>query len=92
MKLGYFFDSSIGFKLTNRAIRSLNASFVMKDRWEALTEKQKHSYPPLCPDFVAKLNSTSGDLEELKDKMQEYMHTGCRLGLRMDIKNEKLYI
>lgn len=92
MKLGYVFDSSTGFKLPNGAIRSPDASFVMKDRWEALTEKQKNSYAPLCPDFVVELISPSDDLEELKEKMQEYMSNGCRLGWLIDIKNERVFI
>lgn len=51
-KAGYLFDSSTGFKLPDGSVRSPDASFVSKERWEALTEKEKNSYAPLCPDFI----------------------------------------
>src|SRR3954452_23803999 len=35
--LGLFFDSSGGFALPNGAIRSPDASWVARDRWDALT-------------------------------------------------------
>jgi Uma2 family endonuclease len=38
--LGISFDSSTGFKLPNGADRSLDASWVRKERWEALTSEQ----------------------------------------------------
>ncbi|HYV93184.1 MAG TPA: Uma2 family endonuclease [Chitinophagales bacterium] len=92
MKLGYLFDSSTGFKLPDGSVRSPDASFVVKERWEALTEKEKNSYSPICPDFVVELKSPSDDLEELKEKMQMYMNNGCRLGWLIDPKHEKVFI
>ncbi len=92
MKLGYLFDSSAGFKLPDGSIRSPDASFVTKERWDALTEKEKNSYSPLCPDFVVELMSPSDDLNELQDKMQLYMSNGCRLGWLVDRESEKVFI
>jgi Uma2 family endonuclease len=92
MKLGYLFDSSTGFKLPDGSVRSPDASFVLKEKWEALTEKEKNSYSPLCPDFVVELMSPSDDLEELQEKMQMYIANGCRLGWLIDLKHEKVFI
>ena len=92
MKLGYVFDSNTGFKLPDGSVRSPDASFVSKERWEALTEKEKNSYSPLCPDFVVELKSPSDDLEELQEKMEEYMKCGCRLGWLIDPEHEKVFI
>jgi len=92
MKLGYVFDSSTGFKLPNGAVRSPDASFILKARWEVLTEKQKNSFAPLCPDFVLELKSPADDLEELQEKMEEYMNCGCRLGSLIDPEQEKVFI
>ncbi len=92
MKHGYLFDSSTGFKLADGSIRSPDASFVLKEKWEALTEKEKKSYSPLCPDFVIELMSPSNDLEEMQDKMQIYMSNGCRLAWLIDQENEKVFV
>src|SRR5438309_1361722 len=43
-KLGYTFDSSAGFTLPNKAMRSPDAAWIKKERWESLTAKQKKSF------------------------------------------------
>lgn len=55
--LGIAFDSSTGFRLPNGSIRSPDASWVKMARWEALTQKQKQKFLPLCPDFAVELLS-----------------------------------
>jgi Uma2 family endonuclease len=92
MKLGYVFDSSTGFKLPDGAVRSPDASFVLKERCEALTEKEKNSFAPFCPDFVVELMSPSDDPEELQEKMQMYISNGCRLSWLIDPKHEEVFI
>ncbi|MCY7410590.1 MAG: Uma2 family endonuclease [Chitinophagales bacterium] len=92
LKHGYLFDSSTGFKLADGSIRSPDASFVLKEKWEALTEKEKKSYSPMYPDFVVELMSPSNDLEEMQDKMQMYMSNGCRLAWLIDQENEKVFV
>ena len=61
--LGKAFDSSGGFKLPNGADRSPDASWVKRDRWEALTPEQREQFVPLCPDFVVELRSSSDTLK-----------------------------
>lgn len=80
LDLGEGFDSSTLFVLPNSAKRSPDASWVRRDRWDALTQKQQDGYVPLCPDFVVELRSFSDSLKELQDKMQEYMDCGALLG------------
>ena len=48
---GLGFDSSAGFTLPNGATRSPDASWIRLERWNALTEEQKASFAPICPDF-----------------------------------------
>src|ERR1051326_2742462 len=78
-KLGYVFDSSAGFKLNNTAILSPDASWIEKERWDNLTEKEKRSYAPMCPDFVIELKSESDTMKELQSKMRQWMNNGCQL-------------
>ncbi|PIO48299.1 MAG: hypothetical protein CMR00_05965 [[Chlorobium] sp. 445] len=79
-KLGVVFDSSTGFRLPNGAIRSPDAAFVRSERWQALSEKERETFPPLAPDFVVELMSNSDDLAEMDEKMKEYLETGTALG------------
>jgi Uma2 family endonuclease len=78
--LGEGFDSSTLFVLPNGAKRSPDASWVRRDRWDALSQKQQDGYVPLCPDFVVELRSPTDSLKDLQAKMQEYMDNGARLG------------
>jgi Uma2 family endonuclease len=89
---GIGFDSSSGFTLPNGATRSPDASWIKLERWNDLTEAQKASFAPICPDFVIELRSSSDRLKELQEKMQEYIDNGASLGWLIDRKNRKVYI
>lgn len=90
--LGLAFDSSSGFKLPNGANRSPDASWIRRDRWDALTAEEQQGFAPICPDFVIELRSKSDSLKELQEKMQEYMENGARLGWLIDRKNQRVEI
>lgn len=77
---GKVFDSSTGFILPNGADRSPDASWVERSRWEGLSPEQRERYVPLCPDFVVELLSRTDSLAETREKMNEYMENGVRLG------------
>lgn len=89
---GIGFDSSSGFTLPNGATRSPDASWIKLERWNGLTEAQKASFAPICPDFVIELRSSSDRLKELQEKMQEYIDNGASLGWLIDRQNRKVYI
>lgn len=89
---GETFDSSTGFTLPNGATRSPDASWIRGDRWNALTEEEKASFAPICPDFVIELRSSSDTLSSLQTKMQEYIDNGAVLGLLIDRKNLTVYL
>ncbi len=82
--LGEVFDSSAGFVLQNGAIRSPDASWIRKPRWEALTREEQAGFAPLCPDFVIELRSATDRLPLLRKKMAEYLAQGARLGWLID--------
>ncbi|MEG4250293.1 Uma2 family endonuclease [Microcoleus sp. Pol10D4] len=90
--LGVAFDSSGGFRLPNGADRSPDASWVKKERWDALTPEQKDSFAPLCPDFVVELRSRTDSLKKLQEKMQEYIENGAKLGWLIDRQNRRVEI
>jgi Uma2 family endonuclease len=90
--LGKAFDSSTGFKLPNGADRSSDASWVRRERWDALTPEQREKFLPLCPDFVVELRSPSDSLKKIQEKMQEYIENGARLGWLIDRKNKRVEV
>ena len=81
---GDAFDSSGGFTLPNGAIRSPDASWVLKSRLEELTEEQRQGFWRICPDFVIEIRSTSDTLRGLRRKMEEYIANGTSLGWLID--------
>ncbi|NJO76619.1 MAG: Uma2 family endonuclease [Leptolyngbyaceae cyanobacterium RM1_406_9] len=89
---GVGFDSSTGFTLPNGAVRSPDASWIRGDRWNALTEEQKASFAPICPDFVIELRSSSDTLTGLQAKTQEYIDNGALLGFLIDRKNRTVHL
>lgn len=90
--LGKAFDSSAGFTLPNGAIRSPDASWVSRERWEALTPEDKATFPNICPDLVVELRSNSDSLKSLQDKMREYIENGAKLGWLIDPQQRQVEI
>ena len=91
-KLGVVFDSSTGFNLPNGADRSPDASWIKLSRWEALTAEEQKGFAPICPDFVVELRSASDNMKPLREKMQEYIKNGAKLGWLIDRKNRKVEV
>lgn len=89
---GKAFDCNTGFILPNGANRSPDACWVSQERWDALTDEQKDTFPHICPDFVVELRSDSDTLKSLQEKMQEYMENGAKLGWLIDPQNQKVEV
>lgn len=91
-RTGLSFDSSTGFPLPNGAIRSPDASWVKRERWDALTKDQRVKFAPLCPDFVVEVRSPTDNLFDLQEKMQEYLDNGAHLGWFIDPFEKRVYV
>ncbi|MEB3149791.1 MAG: Uma2 family endonuclease [Sphaerospermopsis sp.] len=91
-KLGYTFSSSTIFKLPNGGDRSPDAAWIKKERWEALTPEQKRKFPPIAPDFVIELRLVTDSLETLRQKMQEYMNAGVKMGWLINPQQQQVEI
>ena len=90
---GIEFDSSTAFRLPDGSTRSPDAAWIQLDRWNALTERQQEQFPPLCPDFVVGLLSTTDVLKTARAKMLDvWMTNGCRLAWLIDPKTETTHI
>ncbi len=85
-------DSSTLFTLLNGAKRSPDASWVKRERWDALTKDQREGFAPICPDFVVELRSPTDSLSDLHDKMREYSDNGARLGWLIDPLDKRVHL
>lgn len=90
--LGYAFESSAGFTLPDKSMRSPDAAWVRREKWDALTQEQQQSFAPICPDFVIELRSKSDSLSQLKLKMQKWVSNGCQLAWLIDGIERKAYV
>lgn len=89
---GVGFGSSGGFTLPNGAVRSPDAAWIRRDRWDAITPEQRQKFAPICPDFVVELRSVSDRLPTLQSKMEEYIANGTALGWLIDRPACQVYI
>lgn len=89
---GTAFDSSTGFRLPNKAVRSPDASWVRHSRLDALTPRQRKRFMPLSPDFAIELRSPTDSLKILQEKMQEYVANGTELGWLIDPEQKRVYV
>ena len=89
---GIGFDTSGGFRLPNKAKRSPDVSWIRRERWEALSAKERKKFLPLCPDFAVELRSETDRLKKLQDKMQEYINNGAQLGWLIDPIEKKVHV
>lgn len=90
--LGKVFSSSTIFRLPNGGDRSPDAAWVSLERWQSLNSEQQEKFPPICPDFVLELRSRTDELAPLREKMQEYLESGLRLGWLMNPQAQQVEI
>ena len=91
-KTGIVFDSSSLFTFPNGAKRSPDVSWVLREKWDNLSEAEKKRFSRLVPDFVIELRSSSDSLKKLQKKMAEYISNGVRLGWLIDPENKRVHI
>ena len=89
---GCVFDSSTGYKLPDGSERSPDASWVSREKWEALSSEEQDKFAPLCPEFIIELKSPSDLLQTLQAKMEVWIANGCRLGLLIYPELETVFI
>ncbi len=89
---GKTFDSSTEFELPSGAKKSPDASWILKDKYSVLTQKERDGFPPICPDFVIELRSKTDRLKPIQAKMTEYIENGVRLGWLVDPYKKQVHI
>ncbi len=81
---GVAFDSSTGFRLPDGALFAPDASWVRRERLDALTPEQRKRFGPLCPDAAFEIRSESNTVAELQEKMRAYLSNGAQVAVLID--------
>lgn len=89
---GVGFGSSGGFTLPNGAVRSPDAAWIKRTKWEIIPAEKRKKFAPICPEFIVELRSENDNLSTLKEKMQEYIDNGAQLAWLIDRKQRQVFI
>ena len=89
---GIAFDSSVGFVLPNGAMRSPDAAWVRRARWDQLSAADRERFPPLCPDFAVEIRSPSDRLQALQRRLREMIRNGTELGWLIDPRRRSVHV
>ncbi len=83
---GKAFDSNGGFTLPDGSMRSPDAAWMSKARWDALPRREQKRFGHVSPEFVVEIRSESDGLAELRDKMRMWIANGVELAWLIDAK------
>ena len=89
---GIVCSPSTAYTLPNSAVRGPDASWIRREKLEALDDGELEKFAHICPDFVAEVMSPSNTLSELQNKMDEYIANGAQLGWLIDPYEARVYI
>src|SRR5262249_35838482 len=89
---GVCFASCAGFTLPNSAIRSPDASWMRREKWDSLRQQQKERFSSICPDLVGEIRSRPDRLPVLLSKIEEYIANGASLGWLIDPSTRRVYV
>jgi Uma2 family endonuclease len=79
-KLGRVTGSSAGFVLPNSDTRAPDVSFVQADR----LRRSPRSFAELAPDLMVEVKSPSDSLTTLRNKIDQFLNLGTRVGILID--------
>lgn len=84
--------ANAGFTLPDGSMRGAHTAWMLKERWESLTEHEKDGFAPRCPDFVVEIVSPFDTLEEMQAKMGQWIANGAQVGWLFDPDREVVEI
>jgi Uma2 family endonuclease len=81
---GIVFSPSTGFHLPAGSLLCPDASWMRRERWDALPPAERTGFAHLCPDAVFEILSGSDVPRVLQAKMQGYLTNGALLAVLID--------
>ncbi len=83
-KLGRVTGSSAGFVLPNSDTRAPDVSFVLAER----LRRSPRAFAELAPDLMVEVKSPTDSLSALRDKIDEFLGLGTRVGILVNPEKE----
>ncbi len=77
-ELGYLFDSSTGFTLPDTSVKSPDAAWIEKKRYEKLDSAEKKKYAKIVPDLIAEVRSVSDNFNDTYEKCRKWLANGVK--------------
>ena len=81
-----------GYILPNGANRAPDAAWLSPEQLASITPEQMKKFPPVCPFFVVEVLSPSDSLKQTKNKMDEYIANGAKLGWLIDPDKKQVHV
>ncbi|NEP57669.1 MAG: Uma2 family endonuclease [Symploca sp. SIO2G7] len=87
-KLGRVTGSSAGFELPNSDVKAPDVSFVLAERMKI----SPLSFAELAPDLMIEVKSPSDTLTSLRDKIQNFLSQGTKVGILINPEKHRVEI
>lgn len=91
-KLGKTGDSSSGFFLPDKSMKSPDVAWISNEKWESIPLNDREKFPYIAPEFIIELMSPSDRLKAAQSKMSKWIENGVLLGWLIDPKTETTFI
>jgi Uma2 family endonuclease len=85
-------DSNGGFYLRDGSMLSPDAAYLTEKTLSGFSAPQARGFPHLCPDFVVELLSRTDRLGETREKMNDWLTNGVRLGWLVDPYRQQVLV
>ena len=89
---GLLCDSSTGFTLPDKSVRSPDASWLSAERLATVPAEDRERPGHVCPDFVIEVQSPNDSLRGLQAKMMDWIANGVRLGFLISPPTETAWV
>ena len=87
-KLGRVTGAGAGFELPNSDVRAPDVSFVLAERMKV----SPLSFAELAPDLMVEVKSPSDTLKSLRDKIQNFLSQGTKIGILINPEKHRVEI
>lgn len=78
---GVGFSPSTMFILPDGSRFMPDASWVLRERYQRLTERERRGWLPMCPDVAFEIAAPTDHLPDLQEKIRAYLANGIRLAV-----------
>ncbi len=89
---GKVFESSAGFFLPDKSMRSPDTAWLSNAKWNAIPEEEKLKFSYVVPEFIIEAMSPSDRLPQLKKKMGKWIENGVLLAWLIVPQSKETFI